>query len=65
MARKLIAVLIFALAVPAAALACSQEAQAQRAPDSDQTLIAQSNANITKVAAKKKKKKHKSPPPVM
>lgn len=64
MTRKLVAAVIFALAVPATAFACSEKAQAQKSDDS-QVLLAQNDPNAPKTPTKgksgKKGKKAKKP----
>jgi hypothetical protein len=63
MTRKLLAVLVFALAVPATAIACSEKAQAQKTDDS-QVLVAQNDPSTpkpTKAKGAKKSKKSKKP----
>jgi hypothetical protein len=58
MTRKLVAAVIFALAVPTTALACSEKAQAQKTDDS-QILLAQNDPNAPKTPTKGKSKKAK------
>ena len=64
MTRKLLAVLVFALAVPATAFACSEKAQAQKT-DESQVLVAQNDPTTPKPPTKgkggKKTKKPKKP----
>jgi hypothetical protein len=64
MTRKLVAAIIFALAVPATAIACSEKAQAQKTDDS-QVLLAQNDPSAPKPPTKgktgKKSKKAKKP----
>ena len=64
MTRKLVAAVIFALAVPATAIACSEKAQAQKTDDS-QVLLAQNDPSAPKPPTKgktgKKSKKAKKP----
>jgi hypothetical protein len=60
MTRKLVAAVIFALAVPATAFACSEKAQAQKTDDS-QILLAQNDPSAPKTPTKGKTKKGKKP----